>query len=87
MKASSKNNPITEFDAPKPFRWKQYLVGGEIHTWDGDFEKVYSPMGAVNADGTTDKVYLGESPTLDEAAGLEALAAAKKAYNLSLIHI
>ena len=47
MKASSKNNPITEFDAPKPFRWKQYLVGGEIHTWDGDFEKVYSPMGAV----------------------------------------
>ena len=56
MKASSKHNPITEFDAPKPFRWNQYLVGGEIHAWDGDFEKVYSPMGAVKADGTTEKV-------------------------------
>jgi len=81
MKASSKHNPIAEFDAPKPFRWNQYLVGGEIQAWDGDFEKVYSPMGAVKADGTTDKVYLGESPTLDEAAGLKALAAAKEAYN------
>lgn len=79
MKASSKNNPITEFESPKPFRWNQYLVGGQIHTWDGEFEKVYSPM--PDAKNGEEQTYLGESPTLDSQAGLDALAAAKKAYN------
>lgn len=46
-------------------------------TWTGEFEKVYSPMGNSNDTQT----FLGESPTLDQAAGLSALAAAKKAYN------
>ena len=38
-------------------------------------------MGKVAKDGTTERVYLGASPTLDEATGLKALQAAKVAYN------
>ncbi|MBT5151678.1 MAG: aldehyde dehydrogenase family protein, partial [Flavobacteriales bacterium] len=38
-------------------------------------------MGKVSKDGITERVFLGASPTLDEAAGLKALQAAKSAYN------
>ena len=81
MKASSKQIPITEFEPPKPLKWNQYLINGSIETWEGDFEEVYSPMGRVSKDGTTERVYLGSSPTLDEASCLKALQAAKSAYN------
>ena len=81
MKASSKQLPIAEFEPPKPFKWNQYLINGTIEHWEGDFEEVYSPMGKVSKDGITERVYLGASPTLDEAAGLKALQAAKSAYN------
>ena len=81
MKASSKQLPIAEFEPPQPFKWNQYLVNGKKETWEGAFEDVYSPMGKVVKDGTTERVYLGASPTLDEATGLKALQAAKLAYN------
>ena len=81
MKASSKQLPIAEFEPPKPLKWNQYLINGTIETWEGDFEEVYSPMGRVSKDGTTERVYLGSSPTLDEGSGLKALQAAKSAYN------
>jgi len=81
MKASSKQLPIAEFEPPQPFKWNQYLVNGKKETWEGAFEDVYSPMGKVAKDGTTERVYLGASPTLDEATGLKALQAAKLAYN------
>ena len=81
MKASSKQLPIAEFEPPKPLKWNQYLINGTIEAWEGDFEEVYSPMGKVSKDGITERVYLGSSPTLDEASGLKALQAAKSAYN------
>ena len=81
MKASSKQIPITEFEPPKPLKWNQYLINGKIETWSGDFEEVYSPMGKVSKEGTTERVYLGAAPTLDEVSGLKALQAAKSAYN------
>ena len=81
MKASSKQIPITEFEQPKPLKWNQYLINGKIETWSGDFEEVYSPMGKVSKERTTERVYLGAAPTLDEASGLKALQAAKSAYN------
>ena len=81
MSAKELAQNIQQFEAPAPISWKQYLINGEMHTWDGEMEQVYSPMGPVSADGTTNRQYLGEAPTLDEAAGLKALAAAKTAYN------
>ena len=59
MKASSKQLPIAEFEPPKPLKWNQYLINGSIETWEGDFEEVYSQMGRVSKDGTTERVYLG----------------------------
>lgn len=81
MNANSNTVPITEFDAPKPLKWNKYLVNGEMKTWTGDFEQVYSPMGKVSQDGSVERTYLGEAPTLSTEVGLEALAAAKNAYN------
>lgn len=66
--------------APKPFKWDKYLVNGELKTWDGDFEQVYSPMGPVDEKGAVSKTYLGEAPLLTTEAGMSALEAAKGAY-------
>lgn len=81
MDAKSTQNPITEFDAPQPVHWNKYLINGELRTWEGEFEQVYSPMGPTAADGTVSRIHLGHSPTLSTEIGLEALAAAKAAYN------
>ena len=81
MSAKNLAKQIQQFEAPAPISWKHYLIDGQMHTWNGDMEQVYSPMGPINDDGTTEKQYLGEAPTLDQAAGLKALEAAKKAYN------
>lgn len=80
MKASTHSNPITEYDAPQPLHWDKYLVNGEMKTWSGEFEQVYSPMGKEQPSGKVDKFHLGQSPMLSTEVGLEALAAAKAAY-------
>ncbi len=66
---------------PQAIQWNQYLVNGELKTWSGDFEQVYSPVGEVDEEGKVDRIHLGKAPLLDTAAGMEALAAAKQAYN------
>ena len=72
---------IQQFEAPQPVSWNKYLIDGEMLTWQGEMEQVYSPMGPVDKEGNTTKQYLGEAPTLNEEAGLKALNAAKKAYS------
>lgn len=62
-------------------KWNKYLINGELKTWSGEFEQVYSPMGEVDEQGKVNKTFLGESPLLDTDAGMEALQAAKDAYN------
>ena len=81
MKSNFNHPPITQHEAPQPIKWDKYLINGELKTWEGPRELVYSPMGKVDKDGFVDRVFLGESPTLDESVGLEALGAAKQAYN------
>jgi len=81
MEISKRSHNLSVFDAPTPIHWDQYLIDGKMHTWSGEMEQVYSPMGQVNDDGSVEKTYLGESPLLSAEVGLEALAAAKKAYN------
>jgi glyceraldehyde-3-phosphate dehydrogenase (NADP+) len=81
MKISTKEHNLTTFDPPKKIQWNQYLIDGKLHTWSGEMEQVFSPMGDVNSDGSVEKTHLGESPLLGKEVGLEALAAAKKAYN------
>lgn len=81
MSAAHLAQKIQQFESPTPITWKQYLIDGHLHEWEGEMEKVYSPMGPISAEGKTQRHYLGEAPTLNEEAGLTALAAAKKAYN------
>jgi glyceraldehyde-3-phosphate dehydrogenase (NADP+) len=81
MEISKKDHDLSVFDAPARIHWNQYLIDGKMHAWSGEMEQVYSPMGQVGADGSVEKTHLGESPLLSAEVGLEALAAAKKAYN------
>jgi glyceraldehyde-3-phosphate dehydrogenase (NADP+) len=81
MEISKKTHHLPVLEAPASIHWKEYLIDGEMHTWSGEMEQVYSPMGKVETDGSVDKAYLGESPLLSAEVGLEALAAAQKAYN------
>jgi glyceraldehyde-3-phosphate dehydrogenase (NADP+) len=70
---------------PEPFRIHQpldlnhYLVGGEIKTWNGPVIEVNSTISSTQEG---DKTYLGSIPDIDEKAGMEALYAARAAYDL-----
>lgn len=81
MEVSKQQHKLSVFESPAPVHWNQYLIDGKMHSWEGEMEQVYSPMGTVKPDGSVAKAYLGESPLLSANVGLEALKAAKKAYN------
>ncbi len=66
---------------PRPVAQREYLVGGELRTWSGPVHEVLSPVGLRGPDGAVAPVALGHYPRLDEAAALEALEAAVRAYD------
>ncbi len=64
-------------------RWdRQWLCNGEIRTWAGDTAPVRSPV-CVMRPGTTEpeQVEIGRIAMVDRAAGLEAVAAARQAWD------
>ena len=63
-----------------PVHHRTYLVDGQLKTWKGDVAQVYSPIRAL-VNGEEEPVHLGSAPDLKREQGLEALAAAKKAYD------
>ncbi|MCH2213586.1 MAG: NADP-dependent glyceraldehyde-3-phosphate dehydrogenase [Flavobacteriales bacterium] len=81
MENREENMQMLQHAAPATVKWSQYLIDGHLKSWDGEIEQVYSPMGQVSNDGKFSRTYLGESPLLSSEIGLEALTAAKKAYN------
>jgi glyceraldehyde-3-phosphate dehydrogenase (NADP+) len=60
---------------------RRYLVGGEIRTWSGACAEVRSPVCVRGPDGRLERVLLGHLPQLDAATALEALAAARRAWD------
>src|ERR1700740_3302081 len=60
---------------------KEYLVNGELKTWTGTVQDVFSPVRVKN-NGAIEKVRLGSFPILGEKESFEALDAAQKAYDL-----
>lgn len=63
-------------------RWSmRWLVGGEIRTWPGEGADVLSPVCVAKPDGKLERVVVGRTPKLDREAALEALAAAKRAWD------
>lgn len=64
---------VVSFDAAR------YLVGGEVHVWDGPCEEVLSPL--CLGDGAAGPHRLGRYPLMTATESLAALAAAERAYD------
>ncbi len=58
----------------------RYLINGELRTWDGPRQKVYSPISVGGKEGPAPQL-IGEYPLLSEEAALEALDRAVAAYD------
>ncbi len=74
-------NEIPDKYKIEPIICDRYLVHGEIVKFNGEFQKVYSPVMVRTKNGQLKQVYLGEYPLMDETHSLEALDAALKAYD------
>ncbi|MGQ7958998.1 NADP-dependent glyceraldehyde-3-phosphate dehydrogenase [Pseudomonas sp. SP16.1] len=62
-----------------PIEQRDYLVDGQLRTWNGPLAPVRSPVFLVTAQGD-EQVILGSTPLLDAEAALAALDAAVRAY-------
>ncbi|MBZ4400686.1 NADP-dependent glyceraldehyde-3-phosphate dehydrogenase [Myxococcus sp. MISCRS1] len=65
---------------PPYLEQREYLVGGELKTWEGDLSPVRSPVFLRTPEGLQQRV-LGATPQLTSKESLAALAAAVKAYD------
>lgn len=63
-----------------PLQQKEFLINGELISWDGPFMEVYSPV-YFRENGETSSVHLGCYPLLSEHESLMALEAAMEAYD------
>ncbi|HXE95854.1 MAG TPA: NADP-dependent glyceraldehyde-3-phosphate dehydrogenase [Dongiaceae bacterium] len=64
----------------QPVRQDYYLIDGELRSWDGALQEVLSPVRIRSAGGSRQH-RVGEAPLLTEAAALETLAVAVRAYS------
>lgn len=58
-----------------------YLINGEIRTWAGKCEKVYTPIYRSKGTGEPERVTLGSYGMLNEKESLAAVDVATKAYD------
>lgn len=58
----------------------RYLLDGHVHTWNGPCEEVLSPVCLHGPDGPM-PYHLGHYPLMTSERALEALAAARRAYD------
>lgn len=69
----------TPDNARIPFiQQSQYLVNGELHTWEGPFENVYSPVYSLQEGKMVN--HIGCYPLMDRETSLFALKSAVDAY-------
>ncbi|WP_277372523.1 NADP-dependent glyceraldehyde-3-phosphate dehydrogenase [Pseudomonas sp. AA-38] len=64
-----------------PIEQRDYLLDGQLHTWQGPLASVRSPVCLTREDGQTEQVVLGSAPLMDADAALAALDAAVRAYD------
>jgi len=58
---------------------REYLINDEIRTWNGNMQKVYSPIYIKSGEEYTN--YIGSYPLMEKEHAIEALNSAEKAYN------
>ena len=69
-----------QFRLAAPIEQRDYLVDGQLRTWNGPLAQVRSPVQLAGADGDT-PVIIGSTPLLDAETALLALDAAVRAYD------
>ena len=69
-----------QFRSWQPVRQDTYLIDGELRRWEGALQEVLSPVRVRTREGDRQLV-VGEAPLLTEAAALETLAVAVRAYS------
>ncbi|MBU2649339.1 MAG: NADP-dependent glyceraldehyde-3-phosphate dehydrogenase [Bacteroidetes bacterium] len=74
------NDIPEEFRISEPFEQKEYLIGGKILTWAGDYQEVLSPVCLQEGENVIQQI-LGHYPLLSEREAEMALEAACKAYD------
>lgn len=79
----------TESEIPENYRLpnvieqREYLVNGELRTWQGDLNPIMSPV-CILKNGKTEQKLIGYTPLLTGTEALEALKAAVDAYDLGM---
>ena len=66
---------------PEQLEQKHYLLDGELITWEGHTQDIFSPI-FIKENNVLVRKRLGSYPLLGEKESLEALASSQKAYNL-----
>lgn len=69
-----------EYQLAEPIHQREYLIDGELHTWEGNSHVVVSPVFTNTPEGLVQKV-IGSYPLLTEKEALQALDAAVNAYD------
>ena len=77
----SPNDIPPEHRLAEPIDQRNYLVGGEIRTWDGKCKTVLSPICTRQSDGSVSQLAIGSYPVMGEDESDAALAAAATAYD------
>jgi glyceraldehyde-3-phosphate dehydrogenase (NADP+) len=70
----------SEFNLTEPIEQREYLVNGEMRTWGGKTQDVWSPVYVKTANGLEQK-RIGSYPITDPADAMEVLESAVKAFN------
>ncbi|MEL0275448.1 MAG: aldehyde dehydrogenase family protein, partial [Flavobacteriaceae bacterium] len=65
----------------EPIHCTQYLVDGELKSWEGGTSEVFSNIYTENSNGDIGPTLLGSIPDMETDAALDALNAAEKAFN------
>jgi glyceraldehyde-3-phosphate dehydrogenase (NADP+) len=69
-----------EFSLAEPIEQRTYLVNGQLRTWTGKVQDVFSPIFVKTDEGFTQQ-RIGSYPVVDAADAMEVLYAAVKAYD------
>lgn len=70
----------TQYQINEFIEQREYLINGELRHWEGAMNQVHSPVCIKTAEGYQQKI-IGSSPLLTSKESLEALTAAREAYN------
>lgn len=81
MEISVQAKADTKLRFEHPIHCTQYLVNGELKTWDGGRSDVFSTIHTENKQGEVGPTLLGSIPDMETDAALDALNAAEKAFN------